>query len=111
VSEPIAARHLAVGLTAAALVAAAIALVVSFSPLVAAYVLVVLLGFELVVILPILLGLRRLGWLNRGSVLAVGFLLAAVPAGWFMWPVGRPGSNASRGGVDTLIDGVPTLAG
>ena len=42
-----------------------------------------------------------------------GFLLGAVPAAIFSWPLRYPGlkTSASINGVQTMINGVPTLAG
>ena len=47
------------------------------------------------------------------STLGAGFLLAAVPMAVFTWPLKYPElkSSASVNGVETMIDGVPTMAG
>lgn len=63
--------------------------------------------------IPAYLLLRWRGLLRWWSVLLVGFTLGSIPAGVFSWPLRYAGSrsSASVNGVDTMIDGVPTMAG
>ncbi|MBD9481830.1 hypothetical protein IB229_02520 [Pseudomonas sp. PDM14] len=57
-----------------------------------------------------LLRWRRL--IRWWSVLFAGFVLGAVPVGAFSWPLhSSPGSYALANGVQTIINGVPTMAG
>ena len=57
--------------------------------------------------------LRWRGLLRWWSALLTGFVLGAVPAGIFSWPLryASPGSYASANGIDTMVNGVPTMAG
>jgi len=57
--------------------------------------------------------LRWRGLLRWWSALLTGFVLGAVPVGLFSWPLryASPGSYASADGVDTMVNGVPTMAG
>jgi len=63
--------------------------------------------------IPAYLLLRWRGLFRWWSVLLAGFALGSIPAGVFSWPLRYAGSrsSASVNGVETMIDGVPTLAG
>jgi hypothetical protein len=63
--------------------------------------------------IPAYLLLRCRRVLRWWSVLLSGFVLGAIPAAVFSWPLryAGPGSSASVNGVDTMIDGIPTTAG
>jgi hypothetical protein len=57
--------------------------------------------------------LRWRGLLRWWSALLAGFVLGAVPAAVISWPLryATPGSYASSNGVETMVNGVPTVAG
>jgi hypothetical protein len=67
---------------------------------------------------PLFLGLYRLSWLRWWTCALAGFVIGAVPEGIRIWPMRHVGGNVvtvsvMRGGkmVQTLVNGVPTLAG
>jgi hypothetical protein len=66
---------------------------------------------------PLFLGLHRLRWVRWWACILCGFVIGAVPKGIQSWPWKQATSHVSvsvlRGGkmVQTLVDGVPTLAG
>jgi hypothetical protein len=91
----------------AALVALAFGSLAVFLPAVA-----ITLGHAVMLGVPAALLYRRLQWRSPVFALAGGFLIGAVPAGLYFWPVERRlGTNAWSGATQTLIDGVPTWAG
>jgi hypothetical protein len=57
--------------------------------------------------------LRWRGLIRWWSALLAGFVLGSVPAGAITWPLryASPGSYVSSNGVDTMVNGVPTIAG
>jgi hypothetical protein len=63
--------------------------------------------------IPAYLLLRWRRALRWWSALLSGFILGAVPVGIFSWPLryAGPGSSASVNGVETMVDGIPTMAG
>lgn len=63
--------------------------------------------------LPAYFFLRWLKLVRLWSTLTTGFMLAAVPMAMFTWPLKYPElkASASVNGVQTMIDGVPTMAG
>jgi hypothetical protein len=70
------------------------------------------LGHAVVLGVPTVLLYRRLKWRSPAFALAGGFLIGALPAGLYFWPVDpRHGTNAWTGTTLTLLDGVPTRAG
>ena len=97
----------------AAVVAGLLAGYVTMNPLVMVVVMGVVLAFELVVLLPVYVALHYRGQVTRRNVLAVGFVVGAAPWAWFGWPLAYPEmrTTSSVGGVQTMVDGVPTLAG
>lgn len=111
--EPVKRGHAAAGFVGAALSAAVLALLISFSPPLAAMVFVAILALEAIVALPLYFALRAAGWVNQVTVALSGFAVGALPIAFFMWPLRTwyKGSSSSRNGVDTMIDGVPTPAG
>ena len=56
--------------------------------------------------------LRKLKAVWWWSTIATGFILGAIPMALFTWPL-NPGNktSASINGVQTIIDGVPTIEG
>ena len=69
--------------------------------------------FVVVLGVPAYLLLRWRQAVRWWSALASGFVLAAIPIALLAWPLrfAGPGSSASVNGVDTMINGVPTMAG
>jgi hypothetical protein len=67
--------------------------------------------------MPLFLGLYRLKWLKWWSCTLAGLLIAAIPIAIRSWPLRHAAPNVSamvmRGGkmVQTMVNGVPTLAG
>jgi hypothetical protein len=61
--------------------------------------------------LPIFLIFWWKRWVNIYTCMGAGFLVAAASGIHPNWPVGPEGRNSSVGGVDMVVDGVPTLAG
>jgi hypothetical protein len=63
--------------------------------------------------LPFYLLLRLKNWINGISTPLAGFIIGAIPVGVVTWPLRFPElrTNASVGGVQTMIDGMPTAAG
>ncbi|RYY02074.1 MAG: hypothetical protein EOO53_15230 [Gammaproteobacteria bacterium] len=57
--------------------------------------------------------LRYFNLVRWWSTLIAGFLLGAIPMAVLTWPLKNPEmkTNASFDGVQTMIDGLPTLAG
>ncbi|MBB5208002.1 hypothetical protein [Chiayiivirga flava] len=57
--------------------------------------------------------MRWRGLLRWWSALLAGFVLGALPAAVITWPLryASPGSYASSNGVETMVNGVPTVAG
>ena len=68
-------------------------------------------GFVVVLGLPAYFLLKQIKRVTWCSTVVSGFLIGATPVAIFLWPYGSPGSSASSNGVDTMINGVPTLAG
>ena len=69
-------------------------------------------GFVLLLGLPAFLILRWAKAVKWWSTVGTGFLLGAIPAAIFSWPVhSERNFSASVNGVPTIIDGVPTLEG
>jgi len=58
----------------------------------------------------LLLKLRAIRW---WSTILVGFVLGAIPMAVFTWPLKYPElkTSASVDGVQTMINGIPTVAG
>jgi hypothetical protein len=70
-------------------------------------------GFVFLLGVPAYFLLRRLNVIRWWSTLATGFILGAIPMAILTWPLRYPElkTNASVNGVQTVIDGVPTMAG
>ena len=70
-------------------------------------------GLVLLLGLPAYVVLRKFRLVRRWLTLSVGFCLAAIPMAIFTWPLKclELKSSASVNGVQTMIDGVPTMAG
>lgn len=70
-------------------------------------------GFVFLLGLPAYFVLRKFQLVRRWPTLCVGFSLAAIPMVIFTWPLKHleMKKSASVNGVQTMIDGVPTLAG
>ncbi|MEM8492892.1 MAG: hypothetical protein AAF756_18915 [Pseudomonadota bacterium] len=70
-------------------------------------------SFVMILGLPTYLLLRYFNKVSWWSTFLSGFCLGAVPVGIFTWPLryASPGSYSSVNGVETMIDGVPTIAG
>ncbi len=70
-------------------------------------------SFVLILGLPAYLLLRYFRKVSWWSTLLSGFCLSAIPAGIFTWPLryAGAGSYSSVNGVETMVDGVPTIAG
>jgi len=66
-------------------------------------------GFVLLLGVPSYFLLRRFGKIHLWSTLLAGFILGAVPMAIFTWPSRL--TSASVNGVQTVIDGIPTMAG
>ena len=67
--------------------------------------------FVIVLGLPAYFLLKHIKRVTWWTTVVSGFFIAATPVAIFLWPYGSPGSSASSNGVDTMINGVPTLAG
>ena len=69
--------------------------------------------FVLLLGLPAYLLLRYFKKVRWWSTLLSGFFLGAIPVGIFTWPLryASPGSYSSANGVETMVDGAPTIAG
>lgn len=63
--------------------------------------------------IPAYFVLRWRGLLGWWSALLAGFVLGAIPAAVFSWPLryASPGSHASADGFKTVVNGAPTMAG
>ena len=70
-------------------------------------------GHVIVLGIPAYLVLRWRGALRWWSALLSGFVLGAIPVGVLSWPLRYPDlkSSATVNGVQTMIDGIPTMAG
>ena len=70
-------------------------------------------GFVLILGLPTYFLLRYFKVVRWWSTLAAGFILGAAPMAVFTWPLKYPElkTSSSVNGVQTMIDGVPTMAG
>lgn len=70
-------------------------------------------GFVLLLGLPAYILLRYFKLINWWSTLLSGFCLGALPMAIFTWPIRYADMNSSSSvnGVQTMIDGVPTMAG
>jgi len=70
-------------------------------------------GYVLILGLPTYFLLRYFKIVRWWSTLVAGFILGAVPMAIFTWPLKYPGlkTSSSVNGVQTMIDGVPTMAG
>lgn len=70
-------------------------------------------AYVIVLGLPTFLVLKKLKAVHWWSTIGVGFLLAAVPPAIFTWPLrySELHTSASVNGVQTMIDGTPTIAG
>lgn len=66
-------------------------------------------GFVLLLGVPSYFLLRKFDKIHLWSTLLAGFILSAVPMAIFSWP--SRFTNASLNGVQTVIDGIPTIAG
>lgn len=62
---------------------------------------------------PAYLVLRHFNLIRWWSALLAGFILGAVPVAVFTWPLNYSGlkTSATIDGVETIINGVPTMAG
>ena len=69
------------------------------------------LGHAIVPGVPVALWFRARQWKRLSAVLLGAALIGAIPVGLFAWPINPATKSASVGGVTTIIDGVPTLAG
>lgn len=74
-------------------------------------VLIITAVFVVILGLPTYFVLRQIKRVSWRSTVVSGFLIAATPVALFLWPYDSPGSSASSNGVDTMVNGVPTLAG
>ncbi|WP_462157879.1 hypothetical protein [Pseudoalteromonas sp. GB56] len=74
-------------------------------------VLIIAAGYVVFLGLPAYFLLKHINRVTWCSIGASGFLIAAMPVAIFLWPYGSPGSSASSNGTNTMINGVPTLAG
>jgi hypothetical protein len=91
----------------AALVAFALGTAEVFLPATA-----ITLGHAVILGVPMALFYRRWQWRSPAFALAGGFLIGALPAGVYFWPLDpRRGTDAWSGTTRTLIDGVPTWPG
>ena len=64
--------------------------------------------------LPLFLLLQMRGWVNVISAVAGGFLIGVLPVAAFTWPLRYPELQTSAWAGNygqTMVDGVPTLAG
>jgi hypothetical protein len=70
-------------------------------------------AFVVVLGVPTYLLLRKLNAVCWWSTIGAGFILGAIPMAIFTWPLrySELRSSASVDGVQTMIDGVPTLEG
>ncbi|WP_237055153.1 hypothetical protein [Microbulbifer sediminum] len=70
-------------------------------------------GFVLLLGLPAYFVLRKFRLVRWWSTLGAGFCLAAMPMAVLTWPLkySELKTSASVNGVQTMMDGVPTLAG
>jgi hypothetical protein len=70
-------------------------------------------GFVFLLGLPTYFVLRKFRLVRRWPTLLAGFSLAAIPMAIFTWPFKHLATktSASVNGVQTMIDGVPTLVG
>jgi hypothetical protein len=70
-------------------------------------------GFVLILGVPAYFLLRRISAVRWWSVLIAGFTLGAIPMAILTWPLKylEMKTSASVNGVQTMIDGVPTMAG
>lgn len=70
-------------------------------------------AFAFLLGLPAYLVLHWFKLVRWWSTLGAGFTLAAVPMAIFTWPLRYPElkSSTSVNGVQTMIDGIPTMAG
>ncbi len=57
--------------------------------------------------------LRKLNKIRWWSTIASGFVLGAIPMAVFIWPLQHTNlkTSATVNGIQTMIDGIPTLAG
>lgn len=69
------------------------------------------LGHAIVLGVPVALWFRAKQWKRPSAALLGAALIGAIPVGLFAWPINPSTKSASVGGVTTIIDGVPTLAG
>ncbi|MBT8399765.1 MAG: hypothetical protein KJO98_04755 [Rhodothermia bacterium] len=72
---------------------------------------VIALGHAIVLGAPVVAILWRKGWINVLAAVPSGFAIGAAGIAIFTWPVQTPGTSASTGGIQTIVDGTPTLAG
>jgi hypothetical protein len=70
-------------------------------------------AFVLLLGLPAYFILRYFKFINWWATLISGFILGAAPMAIFTWPLSYPelNTNASVNGVQTIINGTPTMAG
>jgi hypothetical protein len=74
-------------------------------------------GFLVALAHAVLLGLpsyllaRSKGWVNIASAVIAGFCIGAIPVGVLTFPLDSGKSNVWVGGVQTIVDGLPTTAG
>jgi len=69
-------------------------------------------AYVLILGLPSYCLMQWLGAIRWWSIAILGFILASIPLGILTWPLDLSGGySASYNGIQTVIDGIPTLEG
>lgn len=70
-------------------------------------------GYVVLLGIPAFYLLKKLNVVRWWSTIGVGFILGALPMAILTWPLNYSGlkTSSSSNGVQTMIDGVPTMAG
>jgi hypothetical protein len=97
------------GALAPALIVAGVSASIAILPIVFG----ITLGHSVILGLPVALFYRAKQWKRVSAAMIGAALIGAIPVGIFAWPLSYPSlkTTASVGGVATIIDGVPTVAG